>query len=239
MFSHIKQDKLAIKLLSRKLFSLTLLLTLCLCWGNSVKIYAKAHLAQMLIGHAWNESLHDQEIHKPWGWADTWPVGKLYFPSKGKTLYILSGAQGESLAFGPGLVDGTALPSEKGTTVIGGHRDTHFSFLRNLNIGELFLLQSSKGRWQYYLLDSTQIVDSREGPWEIDPEKEELHFITCYPFNSIISGGPLRYIAIATPIFRIPPLNYTLQKNLKNTQIENLMKSSQVAERLATPPPYW
>lgn len=230
MFLLINQDKLKTKLMSRKFWSLTLIFTLCLCWGNSIKIYAKAHLAQILIAHAWDESLQDQGIHKPWNWADTWPVGKLYFPSKGKTLYILSGAHGESLAFGPGLLDGTALPSEKGTTVIGGHRDTHFSFLKDIKLGELFLLQSSNGSWQYYQLDSTQIVDTRQGPWEIDPKKEEIHLITCYPFNSMISGGPLRYVAIATRIFRPSPLPH---------QITNFKISSQVAERPATPLPYW
>lgn len=230
MYSLLRWDRLKIKLLSRKLWSLSLILMLCLCWGNSIKIYAKAHLAQILIAHAWDESLQDQRIHKPWEWADTWPVGKLYFPSKGKTLYILSGAHGESLAFGPGLLDGTALPSEKGTTVIGGHRDTHFSFLKDLKVGELFLLQSSNGRWQYYQLSSTQIVDSRQGPWKIDPKKDELHFITCYPFNSMISEGPLRYVAIAIPIFQLSPLHH------QNINVKN---SSRVAERLATPLPYW
>lgn len=230
MFLMIKRDMLKMKRVSRNLSSLTLILILCICWGNSVKIYAKAHLAQILIARAWDETLQDQGIHKPWDWADTWPVGKLYFPSNGKTLYILSGAQGESLAFGPGLVDGTALPSEKGTKVIGGHRDTHFNFLKDIDVGELFLLQSSSGTWQYYQLDSTQIVDSRQGHWEINPEKEEVHLITCYPFNSMLSGGPLRYVAIATPIFRPSP---------PSPQMTSVKKNSRAAEQLATPLPYW
>lgn len=181
--------------------SLILVIILCLSWGNTVKIYAKAFLAKVLIAHAWEQTLQDQNTHKPWQWADTWPVGKLYFPRVGKTLYILSGAQGESLAFGPGLVDGTALPSETGTKVIAGHRDTHFAFLEKLRIGDIFLLQTNNGVWQYYQLDSTTVVDIRDGPWEINKEREEIHFITCYPFDSMLAGGPLRYVAIATPMF--------------------------------------
>ncbi len=185
----------------RPIISTALCLVILLFWGNSVKIYAKAFLAKGLIAYAWHQTIADQQRHKPWPWADTWPVGKIFFPRLGKTRYILAGGQGASLAFGPGLLDGTAKPSERGTKIIGGHRDTHFSFLKGLEIGDIFLLQGDDGKTHYYQLDSTHIVDSRTGEWRYTPEENEVHLITCYPFDSMRSGGPLRFVAIAKPKF--------------------------------------
>ncbi|MFT5084667.1 MAG: sortase A [Lentisphaeria bacterium] len=169
------------------------------CWGNSAYIYAKAYLAQYLIEDAWQETLSDGKNHKPWRWADTWPVGKLVFPTQYRSLYVLAGSHGTSLAFGPGHMDGTALPDETGTKVFSGHRDTHFSFLRKINIGERFLLQDKHGGWHIYTFKHTTISDIRTGPWLIDANAGEVHLITCYPFNALIPGGPWRFIATASP----------------------------------------
>ena len=87
-------------------------------------IHAKAQLAQILIESAWNKTLVDQHAHKPWPWADTWPVARMH--TADEELYILEGAQGNSLAFGPGHLQGSVLPGKKGISIIGGHRDTHF-----------------------------------------------------------------------------------------------------------------
>lgn len=180
-------------------FALVLVSVLAL--GNSLHIYAKAWLAKCLIASAWRASLRDQQTHRPWPWADTWPVAKLDFPRRNLTRYVLAGAHGSSLAFGPGHIDGTALPHQSGTGVIGGHRDTHFAFLQELKIGELFLMQDHYGHWTYFRVSDTRVVNSENGPWRIDQEANELHLITCYPFNSINNNGPLRYVVIARRMF--------------------------------------
>lgn len=172
-----------------------------LLWGNTLTIFAKAQLAKFLIADAWQKTLENGTQHKPWQWADTWPVGKMYFPKQRKTLFVLAGSHGSSLAFGPGHLDGTALPGELGTKVISAHRDTHFALLKHVAIGDIFLLQGRDGLWRYFRLKETYITDVRNGPWEIDPARNEVHLITCYPFNAITPGGPQRYVAIATPIF--------------------------------------
>jgi len=191
-------------LTDRKAKGLTILLGLlvCLAWGNSLIIYSKAYAAKFLIAQAWEATLKDGAIHRPWPWADTWPVGKLYFPHARKTLFILSGSHGSALAFGPGHVDGTALPSEEGTMVVGGHRDTHFGLLNTLDRGDIFLLQGENGHWQYFRLERTHVTDTRDGPWYIQQDKKEVHLITCYPFDAVVPGGPQRFVAVATPLFR-------------------------------------
>lgn len=52
-------------------------------------------------------------------------------------------------SFGPGHMDGSAMPGD-GNSVIAAHRDTHFAFLRDLNLGNIILLQHRDGRWLNY-----------------------------------------------------------------------------------------
>ena len=180
------------------------LVSTTLLWGNSLKIYLKAELAQYLIAEAWAKTLLSGLETKPWNWADTWPVARLQVPEFDEDLYVLAGSQGNSLAFAPGHVEGSAFPEEFGTMVIGGHRDTHFSFLKELKTGSALYLQNKNGDWQYYLVSDKHIVDSREGPWIIDPNLEELHLITCYPFEQLVPSSPLRYVVVANKA----PLDY-------------------------------
>ena len=153
-------------------------------------------LAQHLIKRSWEATLEHGGRHYPWPWADSWPVALLNFPSHKIKLYALSGAHGTSLAFGPGHIDGTALPEESGTKVFSGHRDTHFSFLESVEIGEFFFIQSKDGAWREYRITSRSIVDLNH-PWFVDLDEDEVHLITCYPFNDLKPSPQQRYIITA------------------------------------------
>ncbi len=181
------------------LFIVALFCTGVIAWGHSALIYAKAKLAQYLIADAWQETLATQKNVKPWPWADTWPVATLEIPEQGIQLYVLAGASGTSLAFGPGHIDGTAPIESTGTKVISGHRDTHFSALEFLDVGDTLILQDKLGRTQTFSVISEQVVNINDGPWQIEKQNDELHLITCFPFSSIVPGGPLRYVAVAKP----------------------------------------
>ncbi|MBU3023700.1 class GN sortase [Aestuariibacter sp. A3R04] len=177
-----------------------LLFTGLLCWGNSLWIAGKAVVAQQLIESAWKSTLSEGHAVKPWPWADTWPVAAMEFPSQNETLFALAGSTGTSLAFGPGHLDGTALPEEPGTKVFSAHRDTHFSFLENIAIGEIFHLQSNNGVWQSYRVTEKTIVDSTKTQWMIDQNRNEVHLITCYPFNSATLNPDRRFVVVAAQV---------------------------------------
>src|SRR4051812_40905646 len=101
-------------------------------FSQGLYIHAKALLAQLLMHRAWQRALAGEPRAKPWPWADTWPVARLTIAGQGVDVFVLAGANGRALAFGPGHVFGTPLPGEPGNSVIGGHRDTHLAFLRHL-----------------------------------------------------------------------------------------------------------
>lgn len=157
-------------------------------------IHAKATLAQVLLERAWQLSLVEGTRVRPWPWADTWPVAELIVPRLATTQIVLAGDSGESLAFGPGHAFASAMPEERGTVMISGHRDTHFSYLQHLEPGDRLILKT-RSTLHYYTVNSVEIVDSRK--FTLDRDTNALVLVTCYPFNSAISGGTDRFLVYA------------------------------------------
>ena len=170
--------------------------------GQALWIKAKAHLAQHLIARAWSESVAAGGVPvKPWSWADTWPVARLLVPSQEVDLYVLAGAGGHALAFGPGHEPASAAPGDDGLSVIGGHRDTHFAFLRDLRPGTLISLQLPGGGERAYRVEGAHIVDADKEHLPLGPNQpSQLLLVTCYPFDAVVAGGPLRYVISARPL---------------------------------------
>lgn len=165
--------------------------------GQGVYIYAKAQLAQYLIADAWKKTLAGQRVVKPWPWADTWPVARLSVPALDKNVYILAGADGRAIAFGPGHMHGTPLPGAEGNSVIGGHRDTHFAFLRALKPGDVIAVQRAHGQWRHYRVGEARVVDKREVYVARNDGATRLTLVTCWPFDALRAGGPERYVVTA------------------------------------------
>lgn len=171
-------------------------------WQLSAALYihAKAWLAQELIAAAWASTLHGERQVRPWPWADTWPIARLQVPSLHADLYVLADASGRSLAFGPGYLTESAQPGEIGNTIIAAHRDTHFKFLRDVTSGTQIVLQVASGREYRYRIIATHIVDARQDRLVLDTDEPMLSLVTCYPFDAVVPGGPLRYVAVAEAI---------------------------------------
>ncbi|MCG8465016.1 MAG: class GN sortase [Xanthomonadales bacterium] len=172
-------------------------------------IQAKAQLAQFLIASAWASQVEQNTqaenrsaatalaISKPWPWADTWPVARLQFAQHDIDLFVLDGAHGSALAFGPGRLHGTADPGEAGVSVVGGHRDTHFRFLAEVAAGDRLSVTNQMGEVQEYQVFDMAVVDSRVTPLTAHAQDDELILVTCYPFDALQAGGPMRYVVRA------------------------------------------
>ena len=181
------------------------MLTACLLavglWqiGEGSWIYAKARLAQFLLQRAWSRTLAGESTVKPWPWADTWPVARLRVPSQGIDVIVLNGAYGRTLAFGPGYAESSSFPGSPGTTILTGHRDTHFEFLKRLKQDDEIVVETAAGSTQHYLVLDGQIVDDRTASIGLADGEDQLVLVTCYPFDTIVPGGPLRYVVSAAP----------------------------------------
>lgn len=165
--------------------------------GQGLYMDAKAELAQTLLENAWNKSKQTGKPVKAWEWADTWPVARVTAPRVNGSAIVLAGASGEALAFGPGHLSNSAEPGAEGTSVIAAHRDTHFEFLKDMQIGDAVELEARDGENHTYIVDDLKIVRAEASG--IDPREpgKRLALVTCFPFDTM-EQGPLRYVVFAT-----------------------------------------
>jgi sortase A len=184
----------------RQLLVLLLVLGGCQQLAAAGLIKAKAWLAPILIERAWESSL-DQggSPVKPWPWADTWPVARLRAPDLDVERLVLAGDSGNALAFGPGHANASAQLGTAGLAVIGGHRDTHFAFLRRLPPEATLQLQLPDGSWREYRVETLEVVDASTQSISPEAGEERLLLVTCYPFDALQANGPLSYVVGARP----------------------------------------
>ncbi len=173
------------------------------CFGEAMWIRGKALVAQVLIARAWQEAQAGAPSPKPWPWADTTPVARLELPRHGadaggvRELLVLEGASGRNLAFGPSHDPASVLPGAQGNSVIEGHRDTHFRGLRDVRVGDRVRVQGLNRQWISFSVVDVRVVDSRRVRIALGADSARLTLVTCYPFDAIVPGGPLRWVVTA------------------------------------------
>ena len=181
---------------ARVIAFLILIVGLCfLVSGSWIQI--KAVVAQELLERSWKQTLEHGSPVQPWPWADHWPVAQLKLPRAKSKLIVLSGDSGSSLAFAPGWNTKSAKPGEQGVTVISGHRDTHFKILEDTEIGDLIEIVTRQGETVNYKITTIEVVDSRVASIKTEQSGQTLVLVTCFPFDAVVAGGPLRYVVTA------------------------------------------
>ena len=170
---------------------------------QAIKIDLKAQVAQILLNHAWQQSLKNGEGTQPWPSFDGRAIFKLEIAKHQISQIVLDGTSGQSLAFGPGFHSESHLPRMNRTTAISSHRDSHGNFIKNLVVGDEIRLQDLHKKWHYYIVKDFFIINVHD-QYQITNTKGLL-LITCYPFNAITSGTPLRYIVSARKVTKNNP----------------------------------
>ncbi|MEM7736729.1 MAG: class GN sortase [Deinococcota bacterium] len=163
-------------------------------------IHAKAWLAQQLMARAWQQTQVTGEPHKPWPWADGHPVFRLRAPEQQEQLFVLAGASGRNLAFAPSHMLASPNPGEAGNSVIAGHRDTHFRFLRHVAVGDVLEVDFPDGQIKQFEIVTLEVADVRDSSLRLDGHANQLVLVTCYPLDEIGPTGPLRYVVTARAI---------------------------------------
>lgn len=161
-------------------------------------IHLKAMLGQHLMERAWQQTLDGNELAHPWPWADSYPVARLMMKRLNVDLIIQEGEQGAVLAFGPGHLTDSILPPDTGNCIVVGHRDTSFTFLRYLEVGDMLQLQSADGSLHDYVVEGREIRNHKE--LYLDRDQDALSLITCYPFEGVQPGTPLRFVVSARKV---------------------------------------
>jgi len=122
---------------------------------------------------------------------------------------VLEGSSGRNLAFGPTHDPASVLPGETGNSVIEGHRDTHFGALQVLRVGDVIRVERSGGRRESFVVVDLHVADSRFSRIALESDAPRLTLVTCYPFDAVRPGGPLRYVVTADKVV-VTADNYVL-----------------------------
>lgn len=153
--------------------------------GRDAWLWGKGALAGRLIESALAAHLDDGASHRPWTWSDFEVVARLEAPRLGVSRPVLTGASGESLAFGFGHVDGTARPGAPGNTVLAGHRDSWAAFMADLRRGDTLRLVHHGGVTAYRVVDA-QVVDVLDPQPVASLGSDLLTLITCHPIGGLL-----------------------------------------------------
>ena len=154
-------------------------------------------MAQHLLNLAWDRSQKRELIARPWPWADILPAFRLSMPGHNRSFVVLNNSSGEALAFGPGHMNSSTRPGKAGVVVIGGHRDTHFSILREMKIRDKLTVEDVQRRQFSYSVSEIAVRHENDIEIMISERSHVLILATCYPFDDTVPGGPERFLVIA------------------------------------------
>lgn len=159
--------------------------------ANGFFIKGKAELSQMLLQRAFTAELRGENA-KPWPWADFTTVAEVRAPRLGKKTIVLSGASGETSAFGPAWLGDTPQLGEEGTSVIAGSSGTHLRWLKNVKPGDDIVITRRDGTMLTFKADESRKVRCDEIATDAAPGDRRLLLTTCPP-SATAGQEPVRY----------------------------------------------
>jgi sortase A len=122
-------------------------------------------------------------------------VGSLTIPALKQRLPIIEGTDASQLKQGVGHFIGSVLPGTNDNCVLSGHRDTVFTGLGTLKIGDRFIVETAAGTFTYQI-KRIRIVHKDDRTVIVPTDHAVLTVTTCYPFH-YVGSAPDRYILSA------------------------------------------
>lgn len=122
-------------------------------------------------------------------------LGLIEIPRLDTASIVEEGVETSTLWKAVGHIPGTPLPGERGNAVLAAHRDTYFSGLGDLKVGDLVSFKSPTAIYSYRV-ESTRIVEPDDTQVLAASNEPILTLVTCYPFH-YIGNAPQRYVVTA------------------------------------------
>jgi len=125
------------------------------------------------------------------------PLGVLTIRKLNIQVPIYNGTDEVILDRGAGRIKGMAKMDEDGNLGISGHRDGFFRGLKDIEVGDDILIQTTRGV-EKYAVSSITIVPKEDVSVLAPTTEKTLTLITCYPFY-FVGHAPKRLIVTAMP----------------------------------------
>ena len=122
-------------------------------------------------------------------------IGTISIPALKTTLPIIEGTGEKELKRGVGHFVGSVLPGQDDNSVLAGHRDSVFSQLGKVVLGDLVVIRTKAGEFTYQVI-KFRIVQADDRTVIVPTPSAILTLSTCYPFR-FIGNAPKRYIVSA------------------------------------------
>jgi sortase A len=130
------------------------------------------------------------------------PIGTLELTRVGLSGVVVEGDSDAVLDRAIGHLPDTPLPWQDGNSALAAHRDTIFSPLKGVRLGDVLRLKTPHGDFDYRV--SETLIVKPDEVWVLEPTPvTTLTLISCWPFN-YIGHAPERFIVRAK---RIPTVN--------------------------------
>ena len=127
-------------------------------------------------------------------------IGSLSIPTLKQAWPIIQGTGTNDLKKGVGHFIQSVLPGQKDNCVLSGHRDTVFTKLGKVKIGDRLIVQTAAGTYTYEV-KRIRIVTANDRTVIVHTDHAVLTVTTCYPFH-FIGSAPDRYIVSADLVAR-------------------------------------
>ncbi len=124
-------------------------------------------------------------------------IGRIEIPRLGVSAIVAEGTDPRTLRRAVGHVPTTALPGEAGNVVLAAHRDSYFSRLGDVRLGDRLRMTTPDGVFEYRV-DSRGVVGPEHTEVLSPSDTPTLTLITCFPFQ-YVGAAPERYIVRARP----------------------------------------
>lgn len=165
------------------------------------EIYLKTWLSRALLHTAWVRTQASGRIVKPWPWANTWPLGRIYVPRLNMEQIILFNNSNNILSLAPTHTNSSVLPGYVGNSVLNVHRNIYFYFLKNLKPTDQMILESLNNGRSYYKVANIYVVDRTTIDFVKPTLDRRLTLISCYPCKS--KNERSRYVVVAKEMERV------------------------------------
>ena len=155
--------------------------------------------AQLGIKAKWSQTQGARQLGRPGAATSSHltgdVVGRLEIPRLNLSTMVFEGADEDILERGAGHLPGSALPGDRGNTVLAAHRDTFFRPLKGVRPGDVVKIHT-RPKDSVYIVESARVVEPDEVDVLQPTPQPALTLITCYPFR-YIGPAPERFVVRA------------------------------------------
>lgn len=149
------------------------------CTGTAIFIVVGAETHQSPLVREWTEpgfqSAGDRVICPPGA------VARLRFGRQHRDVFVWGDEHPDHIAKGPVWLRLTRSFASTGNTVVAGHRDTHFRFLKDVKVGDTFDVDQDAMHLTFRI-SMIRIVTPADRALLAPTAEKTVTLVTCYPF---------------------------------------------------------